>query len=87
MGAIAHHWLEAQDSSDPAHTIDAVFQAAEQATERGGLDEAATLLARADARVGDYQDRLPHSAGSYVCGSASPRRAPADRPIAIPSAP
>ena len=52
-GAIAHHWLEAQDSSDPAHTIDAVFQAAEQATERGGFDEAATLLARAAARVGD----------------------------------
>ena len=54
-GAIAHHWLEAQVSGDPAHTIDAVFRAAEQATERGGFDEAATLLARADTRVGDVK--------------------------------
>jgi class 3 adenylate cyclase len=53
MSALAHHWLEATNSGDPAHTIDAVFNAAEQATERGGFDEAATLLGRAEARVGD----------------------------------
>ena len=52
-GAIAHHLLEAHDSRDPAHTIDVVFRAAEQATDRGGFDEAATLLARADAQLGD----------------------------------
>ena len=54
-GAIAHHWLEAQVSGDPTHTIAAVLRAAEQATERGGFDDAATLLARADARVGDFK--------------------------------
>jgi hypothetical protein len=56
IAAIAHHWLEAQESSDPVHTLEAVFQAAEDAMERGGFDAAATLLARADARFGEDID-------------------------------
>ena len=84
-GAIAHHWLEAQDSGDPAHTIDAVFQAAEQATERGGFDEAATLLARADARVGDNIKIDCHTRP----GATSPARRVREerRPIDLPRYP